>query len=1261
MKFKIVVISVQSADAILMAEPAKKLQEIGLEPEIYAKNSTDLDDDPILYQELIEHTKAADFIFMRCMSDTDRFKRFEKYKMILSECKGYVLIYSGSPDITVMNRSLFRGTDEEYRGLCRYCAARGAENEYGLYLTVAHLCGLTSVTAPSPLEPRPDGIYHPRFPRDVSKEEYLNSLVKGRPTVGILFANSLWIYNNLAQIDRMVEIYESKGMNVIPVFYIAASFSADGNNITRDVFNKYFTDNGKPIIDAVVAVTSFSVLGSSKDTKGLGTPDDENFYHTVTDVPVLHAITVTGDYADYETNKLGLNKHDISANVIFPEIDGNIIGYPICYTPSGSGKKRAIPIDDRIERLADLTLSWARLRSIPVKDRRVAIILWQSRPDSGCIGNAAGLDTPESVSELIHRLHDEGYSIDEVPDNGKALINTILENITNDLDNLSSETIREKAADLVPSNKYEEQFRTIPKWDQEQIGSSWGKCPGTICVDGKNLIIPGIVNGNIFLGYQPLRGSADKMEQNIHDPELFSQHQYLAYYRWIRDVFKADMVIHVGTHGTVEWLPGKNVGMSSKCNPDVVLGGLPNLYFYIIDDPGEGIQCKRRANSVLLGHMPPTMARAGEYEELSEIEVPLQDYFRLKGSASHERLDELINQIYLSAKEHNMFNDLGIDADPGPKDFGQYVVKLHEYLDEVKDALIRSDLHVLGRVPQGIHFDEMVYSLVRLDNADIPSVRDSFAVNIGIDLQKCLDDPTGTLPTGELNSDATARIDRGFQELLAWMRSTDYDIQKCMEHLNLLYGKVSPDLDKGIKFICEKVVPNIKKMTEELDNAILGLDGRYVLPGPSGAPTRGNADILPMGRNYFSLDPDTVPNRSSWEIGKKMADQMIERYVSEKGEYPREVGFVIWATDTMKTGGDDVSYLLWLMGVKPVWSKTGGQVIDLEVIPISELKRPRIDVTINITGLFRDTFPNLIDLLDDAVNLVIGLDESEEDNALAANLRKDIVEGIVSGLSPDEARQRNSVRIFGAPPGGYGTGVNKAIETGSWETVEDLANVYLDWCSNGYAKGNYGARMKDEFIRRFGKVSVTVKNMPDREIDLLDCDDVYEYLGGMNAFVRTYGKKDAMSIMGDGSNPHKTKVRNTQEELRYTFRSKILNPKFINGLKEHGYRGAAELANITEYTMAWGATSDIAEDWMYEGITDKFLLDENTREWMMDENPYAAMNILKRLEESIERGLWNASDEYRQKLKDLYMETEERIEELSDRRWAPLKSTVHLV
>lgn len=1249
-QFKIVVLSSQSADACRIAGSADRLKELGVELDAYAINADDADDDILVYQELVRRTKQADYVYFRCMSDVNRFKRFERYEQVLRECKGLVLIFSGNPDITLAYRDIFRGSDELYGKLTRYTASRGTENDYGMFHCVAHALGFTDAKPPEPVTNPVDGYYHKGMPRDISREEYLKTLDPNKMTIGILFAGSLLFYDNLAAIDALTDEIERRGMNSLPVFYTAVSYKYEGAPTTKDTFVRYFMDGGKPIPDAILIHTSFSVMFNTRDGVGMRIADADNYYHTLMDVPMLNTLSITGDYFDFEKDKIGLNKHAIANNVAYPEIDGDIITVPIAYSPTKSGRKKNIPIPDRIEAVVDMAYRWGRLKHIPPSERKVAILFWQSRANSGVIGNAAGLDGLESITDLLKQMSSSGYTIDNVPENGRALIEEILNGVTNDLDGLSLQTMREKAVDLVKTSDYEKEYRRIPEWDQQMMENDWGKPPGEICVDGDRMIIPGIRKGNVFIGYQPLRGSADKMEQDIHSPILFAQHQYLGYYRWIRDVFKADVVIHVGTHGTIEWLPGKNVGMSAKCDPDVVLGNLPNLYIYIVDDPGEGIQCKRRIESVLIGHMPPTMARAGEYDEIAQVEIPLQEFFRLKNTNDQERRSELIKNVYLAAKEQKMLNDLGIteENDPGPEGFEPYIVPLHEYLSQVKDALVRSDLHILGRVPRDHHMDEMVYSLTRLDNGPVRSLRSAFAENEGIDIDTIIDDPSGTTD-GELNSVIVDRIDTELQDFLLFARSIDYDLRECIEHIKEKKGRVSDTLRESLEFMCLSVVPNVRRMSDEIGNLMHGMDGHYVLPGPSGAPTRGNADILPMGRNFYSLDPDTVPTKVSWTIGSHMADQMIERYVNEKGTYPREIGFVLWATDTMKTGGDDIAYILYLMGVRPVWSRSGGQVTGLEVIPLSELKRPRIDVTVNITGLFRDTFPNLIDMIDDAVKLVIGLDEDDEDNAMAANLRKDIVDGIAEGLTPDEARLRNSVRIFGAPPGGYGTGVNKAIETGAWKTVQDLADVYMDWCSNGYSKGNYGVKMKSEFVRRFSQVAVTVKNMPDREIDLLDCDDVYEYLGGMNAFVRAYGRKDAVTYMGDDSDPKKTKLRDTKEELRYTFRSKVLNPKFINGLKEHGYRGAAEMANITEFTMAWGATSDVAEDWMYEGLTDKFLLDEDTREWMKDVNPYAMMNILNRLEEAIERGLWDATDDYRQKIRDLFLETEERIEELTDR------------
>ena len=1242
--FRMVFISILENEPGQLQKVAETLGgELGVEVDFYGINAEDADEDILVYHDLVRHAEQADFIYLRCMGDLNRFHKWQRFEEVLKNVRGFPAVFSGNPEMNILARPLFKGTDEEYRDLYSYVKDRCPENDRGIIWWALYRLGFTNRVPDPPTIHRAHGIYHSGMDTDITKEEYLKTLGPEKMTVGVVFPTNNWVYGTTEHVDAIVEEIERQGMNAIPVF--CSSFSKDLVDGVDSVLRTYLTQDGKPLVSSIISISRLAIDGHGHDR----CLDEWNFYRNELNVPIVFGIAIQNAYHDFEDDKIGLSKRDMQMNVIYPELEGCIIGVPVAYKSKSEGSTRYHPIPERISHLVRLARNWGSLSSKPVSERKVAILMWQSRPDSGNIGGAAGLDTPESVASILKELSAEGYYVENVPEDGRALIEEILNGVTNDLDNLSSETLREKAADLVPEKAYRGQFIRIPEWDQKEMVSAWGEPPGTICVDKHDIIVPGIIKGNVFIGYQPMRGWADKMEQNIHDPVLFAQHQYLAYYRWLKETFKTDMIFHMGTHGTIEWLPGKNVGLSNKCDPDVVLDCIPNIYPYIIDDPGEGIQCKRRIESVLIGHMPPTMARADSYPELDEVNVQLQDLFRLRGSPNPQRKAQAIASVYEAAKRNDLLKDLGIteENDPGAEGFEEYIIPLHEYISEVKDALIRSDLHVLGRVPEGHHFDETIYSLMRLDNGDVMSLRDAFAKDRGIDLKDALDNPSGMTDDGEVKSAVVDRVDGDLMDLLVWMREDGYNLERTIEHL----GGASDNLRRSLEYVCGTLVPNIRRLRDEITHMADGLRGEHVVPGPSGAPTRGSAGILPMGRNFFSLDPDTIPTRTAWEIGKRMADQMIQRYTEDKGEYPREIGMVIWATDIMKTSGDDVAYILWLLGVRPVWARTGGQVVDLEVIPLSELGRPRLDVTVSITGLFRDTFPNLIDMIDRAVNLVSDLDESDEDNALAATLRKDVVEGILSGMTPDEARRRNAVRIFGAPPGGYSTGVNMAVENSTWDNVQDLADVYLDWCSNGYSQGHFGEKMKDEFMKRFSSVSLTVKNMPDREIDLLDCDDVYEYLGGMNAFVRAYGKhKDTFSsYMGDDSDPKRSKLRDTQQELRYVFRSKILNPKFIDGLKEHGYRGAGEMANLTEFTMAWDATSDIGEDWMYNGIADKYLFDKDTKEWMMDVNPYAMMNMLNRLEEAIERGLWDASDEYKQKLKDLYLEVEERIEEVSDR------------
>ncbi len=1242
MTLRIVHVSVQSVEASTFRAPAEEVcREMGWDLDLLCANGDDVDDDPLLYHELVLRSKAADLVLIRAMADPDRMMRFGQWAKVLRECPGYVYVYTGSMDAAMAYRDLFKGDDEEYVRLRRYVRNRGAENDRAIVMWV-HRAVTGEGDLPDPVVQRSNGIYHPDYGRDVTPEEYLPRLDPSKATVGYLFTSNLWIYENLEHVDALIREIEGRGMNVLPVFFSAANSKGDDVVGTEAVCREYFFRGGRRLIDVLIVGSPFSQLNSSRDCEGVYTPDEQNFFHTLLGVPVLQAMSVSTHYADYEESASGVSRSDFNTSVIMPEVDGQIIAVPYCSNERGRGTKTYTPLPDRISHLVTMAEAWSRLSRKPPSERRVAVLVYQSRPASGRIGGAAGLDTMQSVRDMLAMFDSRGYAVDHVPETSRDLVDEMLANVTNDFEWTSDEVIREKAAGLMPNREYLAHYRGVPEFDRARMEESWGDPPGKVGVVGGDMVVPGIVNGNVFIGYQPLRSWTDQLEAVYHDPVVPMTHQYLGFYRWLKHVFKADAVIHVGTHGTLEWLPGRSIALSGKCFPDLVLDGIPNIYPYIIDDPGEGIQAKRRSEAVLIGHMCPTMARAGSYEELDKVDAPLQELFKETNAKGGQR-GAMVAEVLEAARDAEILKDLGIPDDVTPEEFEKELGRLHDYIVELKDSMVRDGLHVLGRVPEGELLTESVYSLTRLRNGDVPSLREAVAEALGIDLGAALDDPSGSTG-GELNSALLDRVDAAATSLLEDMQAAGYSKDACLELAEGLGG--SEKLRAVVSYVCDRIVPNLLRMGDELDNIEAACSGRYVLPGPSGAPTRGNADILPMGRNYYGLDPDIIPTRASWEVGRRMAQQMIDRYTEEKGTYPTEVGFIIWATDTMKNNGDDVAYILWLLGVRPVWSGSG-RVVGVEPVPLEELGRPRVDVTVRITGLFRDAFPNLIDLIDDAVKLVAGLDESDQDNILAANLRRDVVESLASGLGVDEARRRASVRIFGCPPGAYGPGVNHAIESGEWKTVQDLADVYTAWGSSAYGRNERGETMKDEFVRRFSRVQATVKNMPDREIDLLDIDDVYGYLGGMNSFVRAYGEDEPLSFMGDSSDPDRVRLRGTAEELQFVYRSKILNPKFVDGLKRHGYRGVAEVAKLTEYTFGWDATSDIVDDWVYEKLTATYLFDDDTREWMRDENPNAMLDMMDRLFEAIDRGMWNAKPETLERLKDIYLDLEERIEEVN--------------
>ena len=598
----------------------------------------------------------------------------------------------------------------------------------------------------------------------------------------------------------------------------------------------------------------------------------------------------------------------------------------------------------------------------------------------------------------------------------------------------------------------------------------------------------------------------------------------------------------------------------------------------------------------------------------------------------------------------NLYKEVGLKEECGKEEVKEQSGIIYDYISDLKDALIKDGLHILGKVPEGELLTEMVYSLCRLRNGKVPSLRISIAEARGVDMDSILNAPSETGKDGKLNGVWISEIDAAFYDLLIEMQKIDYEPEKSLALAEDKIGRMTDDLRESLSYVCTDIYPHVCQLTNELTNFMLGIGGEYVPPGPSGSPTRGNAHLLPTGTNFYSIDPDAVPTEASWKIGRQMAEDMVKKFVDANGKYPESIGIVVWATDTMKTNGDDVAYILALMGVRPIYGSIGGKVVGLEIMSHEELGRPRIDVMSRISGLFRDSFPNLVDMIHRAAEMISELEESEEINYLKKHLKEDISKYISEGMSPADAKDVSMIRLFGDPPGQHGTGVEVLIQSSKWDSLEQIAETFTTWGCHAYGGKWKGEKFPEAFKRRAAALEVTVKNHNDREYDLLDIDDDYSHIGGLNAAVRQYRGEKPFCVMGDSSDVDRLKTRTLEEETAYVMRSRVLNPKWLEGLQRHGFKGAMELSKLTEYILGWGATSDSIEQWMYEAVTEKFILDKEVREWIRENNPYALKEMIEDMLECNDRELWNAPTEMLEQLRELYLESEGDMEDAGYRR-----------
>ena len=1256
-KVKIAYVTTQEASDVFPLISALKelIRQHGEVAEVAVRSGEDLKD--VDQWEEFEHfARSCHIAIFNLHGGKKSLSSFDELVQSLQDSSVSIYAQSASnePEIELMKLSTV--DDAVYRKVSQYLDYGGRKNFYSLILYLANYFIGSNYEFSEPARPIWEGIYHPDFDHVPTLKEYLQSkCVAGRPTVGLWFYQSLWQAGNTLFIDRLIEEIERQGANVIPVFLHAAKDVERGTKGAEWVVENLFMKDGRPIIDVLISTLMFSL--SIKPWEGSDTGEgqevarSEEWFIKRLNVPVLKAIVTYNTLADWNESLQGCSPMDISMGIAMPEFDGMLITVPVAARErtdidplTGARVIRFEPLPERTNKIVRLSLNWAKLRHIPNSQKKVAIIFHNYPPRDDRIGTAFGLDSPVSVLNIMKAMDDAGYTIERMPENGQALIEDVKSRLTLDRRWRSPEELAKRAIDSVTEGDYKDWFEQLPVAVQEKMTSAWGEAPGKLFVHKKNLIIPGVINGNIFIGLQPPRGFLEDPAAIYHSPDHPIPHHYYAYYRWIRDVFRADLVMHIGKHGSLEWLPGKSVGLSDSCFPDIAISDLPNIYPYIINNPGEGTQAKRRSYCCIIDHLVPVMHNADAYDEMAELEVMLADYYQA-ASEDQSKLPTQKKMIWEKVCEAKLDHDLEVEEEEAFSDFDKFLEKLHEYLHEMADTQIRDGLHILGEPPEGSRLDEFLVALTRLANGQVPSLRQSLAEAMGYDYDYLLDNRgkivSGSKTCGQVIDDLNSLALR----LVSGLHEQGFAVGTIPELVEEILGKRNPKIEKVLDYISTTLAPSINATVDELTGVLCASDGGFVSPGPSGAPTRGMADILPTGRNFYSVDPQAIPSQAAWKVGVAQADALLERYLEDEGCYPESLGMVIWGSPTMRTKGDDIAEVLCLMGVRPVWEERSGRVTGIELIPIEELQRPRIDVMLRISGFFRDAFPNIVHLVDRAVELVAEQKEPPEQNFLAKHVSADISEKTAAGIDGEQAKTLACYRIFGCRPGAYGAGVSDAIDSKNWKDEKDLAEIYVKWGGYAYGRKNFGVTVPDEFRRRLSRLDLTVKNEDTREYDMLDGDDFYSYHGGMIAAVKALKGELPRSYCGDSSDPDRVKTRSTVEETKHIFRARILNPKWIESMKRHGYKGAGDISRMVDIAFGWDATAEVLEDWMYEELANKYALDKDMQEWLKKVNPHALQNIAERLLEAVERGMWQATEEMKEELRDVYLDIEGWIED----------------
>ena len=1105
---------------------------------------------------------------------------------------------------TTVNKYVVFGGPDNYRNMLKYACEKALDHK---------------MDYEPPRELLWQGLYHPGHETAFSTMEEYRQWYGDlrRPAVGIIFSRTYWANGDLAVVNAIISELELQ-FSVIPVFCFGMGDRDLGAWSSGQVADAFLRGNVDAIINLQPIFRSMNIDGAVNSL-------------SVMDVPVFHPIQVYHKTeAEWHDDIHGLSSSEVGWSVAMPEFEGVIepliVGVTDKSVSDGALIERHIPLQDRVSKLCRRVGAWISLHQKPASEKRVAFILHNNPCVSteASVGGGAHLDTLESVARIMNDMVEAGYLIENAPKNGKELIETIMgRKAISEFRWTPIEEIVQKGGAIayLSEEEYRQWFDQLSPAVRERMSNAWGRPPGeekdgipaAMLYQGK-IVITGVQYGNALVCAQPKRGCAGarcdgQVCKILHDPEVPPTHQYLATYRYIEKRFAADVIVHVGTHGNLEFLPGKSVGLSADCYPDIGIGDMPHLYIYNSDNPPEGTIAKRRSYAVLVDHMQTVMTDSDLYGELKELEDRIAEYKRATvsdGGRAHA-LQHIILELL---EKSNLAKEIKLEKlTASGASFDDILERAHDKISLLYNTQIPDGMHIFGQLPGGARREEMVRAILR------PEVRKAASSLLGKEVTTRIEDlqeldGLGKDLVSAMMSDYVSGDGAGLKALL----------QK--NGWELADSPMLVALQERIKELCWRI-----EDSKEMQSLLHGFSGGYIRPGPSGLVTKGKIEVLPTGRNFFSLDPSAVPTEAAWMVGRKLANSLIEKYRREQGRDPENVAMFWMAGDVMYADGEQMAQMFYLIGVSPVWK--AGKLKSYQVIPLPELGRPRIDLTVRVSGITRDCFYNCIEIMDQAIKEVAALDEPADMNFLHKH-------DLENGQMP---------RIFASRPGTYGNGVNLAVYASAWKKDKDLSDVFIYWNGYAYGKGFFGEESQDRLIKQLKSVDVTFNKTTTDEKDLFGCCCYFGNHGGMTAAARQVSGKEVEAYYGDTRDADHVEVRDLADEVRRVVRTKLLNPKWIEGMKRHGYKGAGDISKRVGRVYGWEATTQEVDDWIFDDIAKTFIMDEENRKFFQENNPWAMEEMGRRLLEAEQRGLWKADPEVLDALKNLYLEIEGWMEE----------------